>query len=97
LSEVGVAVDFLETRITKCQLGLFGYPRERFPEGRAVEAAEEASPDIEAAIRGCLVEGRLPCKSAWEIAAERGIPKMAVAAACEKLKIRVKPCQLGAF
>jgi hypothetical protein len=97
LGEVGAAADLLETRITKCQLGLFGYPKEKFPEGRAVGAAEEVSPDIEAAIRGRLVGGRLPCKSAWDIAAERGLPRMAVSAACEKLKIRVKPCQLGSF
>src|SRR3989339_28691 len=93
LNEVGVAIDLMEIRIMSCQLGLFGYPKEKFPRGRTVEPAKEVAPDIEAAIRGRLVEGRLPCKSAWEIAAERGMSKIAVSAACENLEIRIKPCQ----
>lgn len=97
MEDVGVAIDLLEIRLKGCQLGLFGYPREKFSEGRAVAEAKEVSPDLENAIRGRLVEGRLPCKAAWAIASERGLAKMDVSAACEKLKIRVKPCQLGAF
>jgi hypothetical protein len=97
LGEVGAAIDRLEIRIKNCQLGLFGYPKDKFPAGRAVSPAPEVAPALEAAIRSRLVEGRLPCGSAWEIAAGQGLPKMAVAAACENLKIRVKPCQLGAF
>jgi len=97
LNEVGAAVDLLEIRINGCQLGLFGYPKEKFPGGKTVEAAQEVAPDVEAAIRGRLVEGSLSCKAAWDIAAEKGMAKLAVASACENLKIRIRPCQLGAF
>ena len=41
-SEVGVAIDLLEARIEKCQLGLFGYR----PEKRVVRPAESPSPEI---------------------------------------------------
>ncbi|MCX5820368.1 MAG: hypothetical protein NT047_10735 [Deltaproteobacteria bacterium] len=92
LAEIGRTLDLLELRIGRCQLGLFGYP-----EGKAVRPAAAVAPDCEAAIRGGLAGGRLPCKSAWEIAAARKIPRMEVSAACEALKIRIKPCQLGAF
>ena len=35
MSEIGVALDLLGIRITKCQLGLFGYaPRKNYPYGR---------------------------------------------------------------
>jgi hypothetical protein len=97
VEEVGAVIDLLEIRIKRCQIGLFGYPKERFPEGRAVKAAESVAPGMEASIRGNLVAGRLPCKAVWKIAAEYRMPKMAVSSACEALKIKIKPCQLGSF
>jgi hypothetical protein len=93
LEEVGRTLDLLELRIGRCQLGLFGYG----PERKAVHPAESVAPDLGEAIRGRLADGRLPCKAAWEIAAELGITRMGVSAACETQKIRIKPCQLGAF
>ena len=93
LEEVGRTLDLLELRIGRCQLGLFGYG----PERKAVHPAESVASDLGEAIRGRLADGRLPCKAAWEIAAELGITRMGVSAACETQKIRIKPCQLGAF
>ena len=93
LEEVGRTLDLLELRIDRCQLGLFGYG----PERKAVHPAESGAPDLGEAIRGRLADGRLPCKAAWEIAVKLGITRMEVSAACETLKIRIKPCQLGAF
>jgi hypothetical protein len=92
LAEIGRTLDLLELRIDRCQLGLFGYP-----EGKAIRPAAAVDPDFEAAIRGRLADGRLPCKAAWEIAAERKVARMEVSFACEALKIRIRPCQLGAF
>jgi hypothetical protein len=92
LAEIGRTLDLMELRISRCQLGLFGYP-----EGKAVRPAAAIAPDFEAAIRGRAADGRLPCKAAWEIAAERKVARMDVSSACEALKIRIKPCQLGAF
>jgi hypothetical protein len=93
LAEVGRTLDLLEARIGHCQLGLFGYA----PEGKAVRPADRVASDLEGMIRAGLADARLPCKSAWGIAAELKIPRMAVSSACETLKIRIKPCQLGAF
>ena len=93
LEEVGRTLDLLELRIGRCQLGLFGYG----PERKAVQPAALVAKDLEEAIRGRLADGRLPCKAAWEIAAELRITRMEVSAACETQKIRIKPCQLGAF
>ena len=92
-AEVGVAIDLLEARIERCQLGLYGYR----PKRRIVEAAENISPELEEAIRGTLSEGKLTCLSSWEIAKRFGISKMAVSSACEKLGIKISSCQLGAF
>lgn len=92
LAEIGRTLDLLELRIGRCQLGLFGYP-----EGKAVRPAAAVAADLEAAIRGSLAGGKLPCRDGWEIAAKRKIPRMEVSAACEALNIRIKTCQLGAF
>jgi hypothetical protein len=94
LAEIGRTLDLLELRIGRCQLGLFGYPA-----GKALPraAAVAVAPELEAAIRGRLADGRLPCKAAWEIAAEHKVAKIKISSACETLMIRIKSCQLGAF
>jgi len=91
--EVGVSIDLMEIRISKCQLGLFGYG----PEKTIVKPAETVSEELEKAVRDGLVNGRLPCAIAWEISERFNIPKMNMSSACETLRIKIKPCQLGAF
>jgi hypothetical protein len=93
MAEVGQTLDLLEVRINRCQLGLFGYPAE----GKSVLPDNTVIPELEREIRSCLSKGKLPCTAAWGIAAERKIPRMKVSSACEALKIKIKPCQLGAF
>ena len=93
MQDVGLTVDMMEIRISKCQLGLFGYS----PEKMIVKPANSVPGALEKSLREALVNGRLPCQAAWNMATQFGIPKMEVSAACEALKIKVKPCQLGAF
>jgi hypothetical protein len=93
LGEIGVAIDLLNINIIECQLGLFGYS----PEKKIVQPAKEVAPELKERIEKSLVSGKLPCAAAWEIAANLNLPRMRVSAACEFLKIKVKPCQLGAF
>lgn len=91
--EVGFTIDVMEIPVTKCQLGLFGYnPRKGF-----VKPAESVSSGLEDAIRRALVNDRLSCAAAWEIAEKLGVGKMDVTAACEALKIKISSCQLGTF
>ncbi len=90
---VGAYADAHKLRLVKCQLGLFGYQ----PEKRIVKPAKSVSPELEADIRGALVNDRLPCKAVWMLAERFGLRKMAVSSACETLGIKIKPCQLGAF
>ena len=92
-AEIGFTIDFLETRIVKCQLGLFGHS----PKKSIVKPAKAVSSALENAIRERLINGRLPCKAAWEIAEKSGIPKMGVSSACETLRIKINSCQLGSF
>ncbi len=92
-AEVGMAVDLMEARLTRCQMGLFGYT----PESRIVKPADEVSSELEGAIRESLTHSRLPCLSSWEIAKRFGLARMDVACACEALHIKISSCQLGAF
>ncbi len=91
--EVGIAIDLLEVRIIKCQLGLFGHGKEK----NIPALPDTIDPDIEPAIRSSLVNGRLACSAAWEIAKRFHVSKAMVSAVCEKMKIKISPCQLGAF
>ena len=91
--EVGKAMDVLEINIVKCQLGLFGYS----PVRRIVQPAESVPEELEAAIRKALKDDRLPCAEIFRIAGEFKLAKIRVSGACEKLKIRISTCQLGAF
>jgi hypothetical protein len=92
-SEVGFTLDMLDIRIIRCQMGIFGYE----PEKKAVKPMENVPVDLESSIKCKVKDGRLTCASAWEIAKTLNMPKMHVSSACEKLGIKVKPCQLGAF
>lgn len=91
--EVGHAADRMNIRLTRCQLGLFGYT----PNKKIVAAAAAVAPELEQAIRAKLTQERLPCRDAWALAEAFGLPKPALSAACEALGVKIKPCQLGAF
>ncbi len=91
--EVGFTIDVMEIPVTKCQLGLFGHN----PPKGFVKPAESVSSALEDAIRRALVNDRLSCTAAWEIAEKLGLGKMDVTAACEALKVKISSCQLGTF
>lgn len=92
-ADVGKAMDLLELKINKCQLGLFGYK----PDKKVVKPKQPANPQMEEAVRNALVDGKLACREAWRIARRFNVPKMSISSACEALGIKIKPCQLGAF
>jgi regulation of enolase protein 1 (concanavalin A-like superfamily) len=91
--EVGFAMDFHNISITRCQLGLFGYGEKK----KVVKPAEVVSDELKVSIQEGLVNDRLPCAVSWRIAEHFHVGKMAVSSACESLKVKISPCQLGAF
>jgi hypothetical protein len=90
---VGQAIDLLEGRIEKCQLGLFGYgtPKKIAKAGESVDSA------LRTRILSAAADGRLTCAEAWRIAATAGITRLAMGNACETVGVKVIQCQLGAF
>jgi len=93
LEETGKAIDILNINIIKCQLGLFGYGEIK----KVVQPAKEITPELKESITSALENERISCLAAWKIAGKLNISRLKVAAACEALNIKIKPCQLGAF
>ncbi|MEJ2167239.1 MAG: hypothetical protein P8X90_17055 [Desulfobacterales bacterium] len=91
--EVGKTADLMNFKLTKCQLGLFGYQ----PQKKIVKPQDTIEENLKDAISQSLSQGKLSCKDAWEIASRFNIGKMAVSGACETMGIKIKDCQLGAF
>ena len=50
-ADVGAVVDLIEVRIIKCQLGLFGYGKEK----NIPVLSDKTNPDIELAIKSSLI------------------------------------------
>ncbi|MFC1814589.1 hypothetical protein ACFL0M_01345 [Thermodesulfobacteriota bacterium] len=92
-SQVGRTADLMNVKLVKCQLGLFGYK----PENKIVKSKADVDSKTKAAIQAALVDDKLPCKSAWEIASRFNLSKMSISGACEAMNVKIKPCQLGAF
>jgi len=91
--EIGIQIDLMEFRITKCQLGLYGY----LPEPKKINPDIKISKDLTVALVKTINDNRISCKQCWEIADSLKIKKLDLGSACEKKDIRIKPCQLGAF
>ena len=92
-SVVGTAIDLQEGRITACQLGLFGYGKT----DQKLKAAAEVDETLETAISASLMDGRLPCEKAWQIADSAKMERIEISRACEALGVKVCKCQIGAF
>ncbi len=94
---VGEAADELGIRISRCQLGLFGYGPKAEGRHRIVKPLPDAPPRLSAEMRRRLVEGRLPCAVAWGLAHRFGLAKLEVSGTAEALEVRISTCQLGCF
>ena len=91
--EVGMGMDLMEVKISKCQLGLFGYS----PNKKIVKAPETCPPSIAEAVRAEVRDGRISCEACWKIAGRLGASRLDVSGVVEALQLKVRPCQLGAF
>ena len=91
--QIGVNIDLLELRLSRCRLGLFGYGKQK----KIVKQLENVSWELETAIRAAAIDNRISCATCWEIAEKVGCSKLDVSGACESMKVKMSPCQLGAF
>ncbi|RLE37668.1 hypothetical protein DRJ12_02530, partial [Candidatus Acetothermia bacterium] len=93
--EVGRKATQLGIKISRCQLGLFGY--DDLGSKSVVKPMKDVQERLRSEITAHLVDGRLPCEAAWEIAKKLQIGKVQVSGAAEALGIKISSCQLGCF
>ena len=91
--EIGAQIDLMEYRICRCQMGLFGHS----PETKKINPDIKVSKDLGDALDTANTDNKISCHLSWEIAAALKIKKLDIGSACEKMGIKIKPCQLGAF
>jgi hypothetical protein len=93
-SQAGIAIDLQNGRIKACQLGLFGYGK-----GQKIvtQNGTEIKTELKSAIQNKLIDGRISCAAAWQIADAHGITRLELGRACECLGVKINQCQLGAF
>jgi len=53
--------------------------------------------ELEKLIQSSLVDGKLPCASAFKIARDLKVTTQEIGETCNKLHIKVRSCQLGCF
>lgn len=94
---VGQTADVLGIRLTRCQLGLFGYPGHA--KGWDALAGTAISEDLAAAVRAAADEagGMIACAQLWELAVQFGISRLQMGYVVDQLGLRIGACQLGAF
>jgi len=96
--DLGRTADSLRIRFSRCQLGLFGWPGGAGSPESVKSPGEPAPGGLEAAILdGRDASGKLSCLVAWRIADELGISRLRVGRAADRLGVRIRDCQLGAF
>ncbi|MFC2047906.1 hypothetical protein ACFLSK_00595 [Chloroflexota bacterium] len=53
--------------------------------------------ELEEKIKASLVNGKLPCASAFKIAKQLNVSTKEVGEACNRLSVKISSCQLGCF
>lgn len=95
--KVGETADLVNCKLTKCQLGLFGYKSKiDLAKSRDLPNLSQ-NIELKDAVLDSLVNGKLACKYAWEIASAFNVSKFSVTALCNLMEIGITECQLGAF
>jgi len=93
--EVGRCLDEQGFRIDSCQLGLFGYgPGKQ----KRIQVPETISDEVAAWMAGCSeAKGHITCAEIFAKAKGEGLSRALLAGACEKMGVKIRECQLGAF
>lgn len=96
-AEVGWTANVMEIRLTRCQLGLFGYPQRQGWHNSNVPDLPVPPGMPEAIESACKDNNTLSCSMAWQIAAQFETSRMLVGYIADKLGVKITSCQIGAF
>lgn len=94
---VGLAAEDAGIRISRCQLGLFGYGPKAEGKHKIVHAMENVPERLAARLRAAADGQDITCKAIWEVADGLGFKRIEASSAVEAMGLKVSRCQLGCF
>jgi hypothetical protein len=92
-----VAADEAGIRISRCQLGLFGYGPKAEGKHKIVHAMDEVPQRLADRLRAQAEGGNITCAAIWRVAEAQHVQRLKVSSAVEAMGLRVSVCQLGCF
>jgi hypothetical protein len=94
---VGFAANGADIRVSRCQLGLFGYGPKKEGKHKIVQALDEVPERLAARLRDRATGSDITCAAMWEVADGLGFKRLEASSAAEAMGLRVSHCQLGCF
>jgi hypothetical protein len=94
---LGFALNEMGIRVSRCQLGLFGYGPKAEGKHKIVEPVEEVPERLAERLQAAARDGAMTCQAVWAIADGLGLKRIAVSSAMEAMGLRTSHCQLACF
>jgi hypothetical protein len=94
---VGMEANDAGIRISRCQLGLFGYGPKAEGRHKIVHPMEDVPGRLAARLRAAADSTGISCDAVWQVADGLGFKRIEVSSAVEAMGLRVSRCQLGCF
>jgi hypothetical protein len=94
---VGLAANAADIRISRCQLGLFGYGPKAEGKHKIVHPMENVPERLAARLREAAEGGGITCTAIWRAADGLGFTRLEASSAVEAMGLKVSHCQLGCF
>ncbi len=94
---VGIEANEAGIRISRCQLGLFGYGPKAEGRHKIVHPMEDVPGRLAARLRAAADGAGISCDAVWQVADGLGFKRMEASSAVEAMGLRVSRCQLGCF
>lgn len=95
--EVGLVANQADVRISRCQLGLFGYGPKAEGKHKIVHPMEDVPERLAARLRDLAEADGITCTTIWQVADKLGYERLKASSAVEAMGLRVSRCQLGCF
>lgn len=94
---IGQAANEAGIRISRCQLGLFGYGPKAEGKHKIVHPMEQVPERLAAHLRAQAEGDGISCAAIWQVAKRLGYSRLEAGSAVEAMGLRVSQCQLGCF
>jgi len=94
---VGLTANETGIRISRCQLGLFGYGPKAEGKHKIVHAMADVPERLAALLRAEAEGENITCDAVWRVADGLGYKRIEASSAVEAMGLRVSRCQLACF